>query len=75
MQGMTHEQLRLLILAGANLDISSKGRTTAELRLLALAAADNGHRPRLILRDLDGRSYEELRLIALAGKGCVTFQD
>jgi hypothetical protein len=75
MRGRSKEQLRFIVMAGGGLDISVRGWSSEELRFLALAAASSQYKPRLIFRDLIGLTDEDLRFIALAGQGCVTFSD
>jgi hypothetical protein len=73
MRGRTFDDLRFIVLAGGSLDISARGFTEEQLRMLALAAA--AHNTRLTFRDLTHLTTENLRHIAIAGKGCVTFGD
>jgi hypothetical protein len=75
MRSRSKEQLCFIVMAGGGLNISARGWSTDELRFSAMAAAGSSHKPRLIFRDLHGRSDEDLRFIAMAGQGCVIFSD
>jgi hypothetical protein len=75
MRGRTIDQLRALIMAGAGLDMSTRGYLAEDLRMLALLAAGREKPPVLVFREASWMTDDQLRFIALAGKGCVTFAD
>lgn len=71
----TPDDLRILVLAGANLSLSATNLTETELRYVVMTAAQSKHKPRITLRDVDHLSTDQLRRLATAGQGCVVFTD
>ena len=85
MKRLTHDQVQILVSAGASLTFSVEGWTANELVSLAKTAADlalySRHyaqapaSTRLTLRRIDLLSPDELLAIAKAGQGHVAFED
>lgn len=72
---MTADQLRAIASAGGGLDIDlSKMMLTADqLRALAHSAGTCEHKPRLIFRNSNFVTADQMRAIGAAGKGTVVF--
>ncbi len=75
MTGRSADDLRYLIMGGAGIEISAKNLTELEIRYLAMTAAQSQLKPKIVLRDVDRFSADQLRLLATAGKGCLVFAD
>lgn len=75
MAGRTPDDLRMLVLAGANLSISATNLTELELRYIVVTAAQSKHKPKITLRDVNHLSTDQLRRLATAGQGAVVFDD
>ena len=75
MRGRTFDDLRFILLAGGSLNMSARGWREEQLRFLAVAAGASAQKPRLILRDIGALTSNQLRFIAMAGRGRVVFSD
>lgn len=68
MRGRTFDDIRYILMAGGGVNMSALGWSEDQLRFLALAAAGSKKKPLLVLRDVDGFTSDQLRLIGLAGE-------
>ena len=68
----TFDQLRALALSGGGMRLNTTGYTYSELR--SIVSSSSKHKATIILTDLTGIPFDELRGIASSSPGCVIFE-
>lgn len=66
------DELARIALAGGGFTLDCAGRTTDELARIAVAASGKG--ARIVFRGLENAPIDDLARLAVAGKGCVSFE-
>lgn len=61
----------MIAAAGGGFRLDAAGRPTADLKMIAAAAASSG--ARVTFAGMEDRPTADLKLIGAAGKGCVVF--